>query len=121
MVKPIKDADLLLAGRLAEMLGAVGDISIAGPTMTVPMRDADGSLVFFDFDVWGLADRVAAEASEAVAAMGNDRGGQHAALALMVNEILEEHGDKWDSGEVVYEAGDDYEPIVINLEDLPWR
>jgi hypothetical protein len=109
---------------MAEMLGAVGDIRISGPTMTVPIRDADGSLVFFEFDVRGLADRVAEEESSAVAAMGNRRGGQRAALALVVNEIIENHADDWDlsdSGEVVYEAGDDYEPIVIDIENLPRR
>lgn len=30
MGKPIKNPDLLLAGQLAELLGAVGDIRIAG-------------------------------------------------------------------------------------------
>jgi hypothetical protein len=71
-----------------------------------------------------LADRVAEEESSAVAAMGNRRGGQRAALALVVNEIIENHADDWDlsdSGEVVYEAGDDYEPIVIDIENLPRR
>lgn len=126
MVKSIKDSDLLLAGQLAEMLGAVGDISISGPTMTVPMRDVDQSIVLFEFDVRGLADHIAEEASSAVAAMGNDRGGQRAALALVANKIFEDHSDEWDlsnSSEVVYEAGDDYEPIVIDIdiEDLPPR
>lgn len=124
MVKLIKDSDLLLAGQLAEMLGAVGDISISGPTMIVPMRDVDQSIVFFEFDIRGLADHIAEEASSAIAAIGNDRGGQRAALALLANKIFEDHSDEWDlsnSSEVVYEAGDDYEPIVVDIEDLQRR
>ena len=122
MGKPIKDSDLLLAGQLAELLGAVGDIRIAGPIMTVPMRDTEGSLVFFEFDVRGLADAVEATSSSAVAAMGNTRGAQRAALALIANRIHEDHADEWDlseSGDLVYEADDDYEPAVIDMENFP--
>ena len=124
MTTSIKDSDLLLAGQLAELLGAVGDISIAGPIMTVPMRHVDGSLVPFEFDVRGLSDEVAAAASDAAIAMGDNRGARRAALALIANGIHEEHHEEWDlseSSDVVFEAGDDYEPLVIDMEDFPPR
>ena len=36
----------------------------------------------------------------------------------------EEHHEEWDlseSSDVVFEAGDDYEPLVIDMEDFPPR
>ena len=124
MTTSLKHSDLLLGGQLAELLGAVDDISIAGPIMTVPMRHVDGSLVLFEFDVRGLSDEVTAAASDAAIAMGDNRGAQRAALALIASGIHEEHHEEWDlseSSEVVFEAGDDYEPLVIDMEDFPPR
>lgn len=39
MSKEVKDLDLVLAGKLAMMIGAAGDIDIRGPIMTIPMRE----------------------------------------------------------------------------------
>ncbi|PMC98873.1 hypothetical protein, partial [Brevibacterium paucivorans] len=69
-------------------------------------------------------DAVEATSSSAVAAMGNTRGAQRAALALIANGIHEDHADEWDlsdSGDLVYEADDDYEPAVIDMENFPPR
>lgn len=103
------------------MVGAEGDVEVRGPEMTFPMRDNEGSLVSFSIDIRGLADEVEANSSDAVIAMGNSRGAQRAALALIANGIREDHHEEWDtssSGEVVYHD-DDYEPIVIDMENFP--
>lgn len=121
MTKKIRDLDYVLAGRLADMVGAEGDVEVRGPEMTFPMRDNEGSLVSFSIDIRGLADEVEANSSDAVIAMGNSRGAQRAALALIASGIREDHHEEWDtssSGEVVYH-GDDYEPIVIDMENFP--
>lgn len=123
MTKKIRDLDYVLAGRLAHMVGAVGDVEVRGGEMTFPMRDIDGSLVNFSYDIRGLADEVEANSSDAVVAMGNSRGAQRAALALIANSILEDNQDNWDTAtdsEVVYHD-DDYEPIVIDMENFPPR
>lgn len=121
MTKKIRDLDYVLAGRLADMVGAEGDVEVRGPEMTFPMRDNEGSLVSFSINVQGLADEVEANSSDAVIAMGNDRGAQRAALALIANGIREDHHEEWDTssrGEIVYHD-DDYEPIVIDMENFP--
>ena len=121
MTKRIRDLDYVLAGRLADMVGAVGDVEVRGAEMTFPMRDKDGSLVNFSFDIRGLADEVESKGSDAVVAMGNSRGAQRAALSLIANGILEENHEYWDTSadeEVVYHD-DEYEPIVIDVEDFP--
>jgi hypothetical protein len=123
MTKRIRDLDYVLAGRLADMVGAVGDVEVQGAEMTFPMRDKDGSLVNFSFDIRGLADEVESNGSDAVVAMGNSRGAQRAALSLIANGILEENHEYWDTSadeEVVYHD-DEYEPIVIDMEDFPPR
>ncbi|WP_436326198.1 hypothetical protein [Brevibacterium sp. FAM 27836] len=123
MTKRIRDLDYVLAGRLADMVGAVGDVEVRGAEMTFPMRDKDGSLVNFSFDIRGLADEVESNGSDAVVAMGNSRGAQRAALSLIANGILEENHEYWDTSadeEVVYHD-DEYEPIVIDVEDFPPR
>lgn len=123
MTKRIRDLDYVLAGRLADMVGAVGDVEVRGAEMTFPMRDKDGSLVNFSFDIRGLADEVESKGSDAVVAMGNSRGAQRAALSLIANGILEENHEYWDTSadeEVVYHD-DEYEPIVIDVEDFPPR
>lgn len=123
MTKRIRDLDYVLAGRLADMVGAVGDVEVRGAEMTFPMRDKDGSLVNFSFDIRGLADEVESNGSDAVVAMGNSRGAQRAALSLIANGILEENHEYWDTSadeEVVYHD-DEYEPIVIDMEDFPPR
>lgn len=123
MTKRIRDLDYVLAGRLADMVGAVGDVEVRGAEMTFPMRDKDGSLVNFSFDIRGLADEVESNGSDAVVAMGNSRGTQRAALSLIANGILEENHEYWDTSadeEVVYHD-DEYEPIVIDMEDFPPR
>lgn len=123
MTKRIRDLDYVLAGRLADMIGAVGDVEVRGAEMTFPMRDKDGSLVNFSFDIRGLADEVESNGSDAVVAMGNSRGAQRAALSLIANGILEENHEYWDTSadeEVVYHD-DEYEPIVIDMEDFPPR
>ena len=105
------------------MVGAVGDVEVRGAEMTFPMRDKDGSLVNFSFDIRGLADEVESKGSDAVVAMGNSRGAQRAALSLIANGILEENHEYWDTSadeEVVYHD-DEYEPIVIDVEDFPPR
>lgn len=122
MSKEIKDLDLVLAGKLAMMIGAAGDIEIRGPIMTVPMRELEGSLVSFDYDIRGLAARVEGLKSDAIIAMGNDRGGQHAALALVANGIMEEHPD-WDFSVYTEDDEDDedcaVEPLSIEITELP--
>lgn len=123
MTKRIRDLDYVLAGRLADMVGAVGDVEVRGAEMTFPMRDKDGSLVNFSFDIRGLADEVESNGFDAVVAMGNSRGAQRAALSLIANGILEENHEYWDTSadeEVVYHD-DEYEPIVIDMEDFPPR
>lgn len=121
MTKKIRDLDYVLAGRLADMVGAVGDIQVRGSEMTFPMRDRDGSPVTFSFDIRGLADEIEANSFDAVVAMGNSRGAQHAALALIANNILEENHEDWDtsSGDEVVYHDDNYEPIVIDMENFP--
>lgn len=122
MSKEVKDLDLVLAGKLAMMIGAAGDIEIRGPIMTVPMRELEGSLVSFDYDIRGLAARVEERKSDAVVAMGNDRGGQHAALALVANSIMEDHPD-WDFSIYTEDDADDehndVEPFSIEITELP--
>lgn len=121
MTKKIRDLDYVLAGRLADMVGAEGDVEVRGPEMTFPMRDNEGSLVSFSIDIRGLADEVEANSSDAVIAMGNSRGAQRVALALIANGIREDRHEEWDtssSGEIVYHD-DDYEPIVIDMENFP--
>lgn len=123
MTKRIRDLDYVFAGRLADMVGAVGDVEVRGAEMTFPMRDKDGSLVNFSFDIRGLADEVESNGSDAVVAMGNSRGAQRAALSLIANGILEENHEYWDTSadeEVVYHD-DEHEPIVIDMEDFPPR
>ncbi|TSI16836.1 hypothetical protein [Brevibacterium aurantiacum] len=123
MTKKIRDLDYVLAGRLADMVGAVGDREVRGPEMTFPMRDSEGPLVSFSLNVQGLADEVEANSTDAVVAMGNSRGAQHAALARIANRILEDHHEDWDTasgGEVVYHDGN-CEPIVIDMENFPTR
>lgn len=124
MPREIKDLDLVLAGKLATMVAAAGDIEIRGAVMTVPIRELGGSLVAFEYDVRGLASKVAEIESDAIAAMGNDRGGQHAALALIANGIMEDHPD-WDfsvdDGADLDDADDDFEPIQIDIENFMWR
>jgi hypothetical protein len=120
MSKEIKDLDLVLAGRLATMVAVAGDVEIRGPMMTIPIRDLEGSLVSFDYDIRGLAATVEDVRSDAVAAMGNERGGQHAALALIANGIMEDHPD-WDFS--VDSTTDDNEdsdvdPVSVNIEDF---
>lgn len=121
MPKEIKDLDLVLAGKLATMIAAAGDIEIRGPIMTVPIRELSGSLVSFEYDVRRLAAEVAEIKTDAVSAMGNDRGGQHAALALIASGIVEDHPD-WDfsaDDDVdLDDTDDDFEPAVINFEDF---
>ena len=121
MTEKIHDLDYVLAGRLADMVGAVGDVEVHGTEMTFPMRDNEGSIVSFSIDVRGLADEVEANSSDAVVAMGNSRGRQHAALALIANRILEDHHEDWDtsSSDEVEHRIDDYEPIVIDMENFP--
>lgn len=122
MSKEIEDLDLILAGRLAMMIAAAGDIEIRGPIMTVPIRDQEGSLVSFDYDIRGLAAEVEDAKSDAVIAMGNDRGGQHAALALIANSIMEDHPEWNFSIDFTTDDDDDddeFEPAVLNIEDLP--
>lgn len=123
MNKKIRDLDYVLAGRLADMVGAEGDVDVRGPEMTFPVRDNEGSLVSFSIDIRGLADEVEANSSDAVTAMGNSRGAQHAALALIANRILEDHQEEWDTSanDVVVYQDDDYEPIVIDMENFPPR
>ncbi len=123
MTKKIRDLDYVLAGRLADMVGAVGDVEVRGPEMTFPMRDYEGSLVSFSIDIRGLADEVEANSSDAVVAMGNSRGAQRAALALIANRIIEDNHDEWDtsSTDVVEYHDEDYEPIVIDMENFPPR
>ena len=119
--KKIKDLDILLAGRLAEMLGTVGDVKLAGSKMAVPVRDREGSTLLFEFDISGLADRVASDAYDAVSATSGERGCQHAVLTLIASSILEDHNDDWDigaMGEVVFDAGESYAPISIHIESL---
>lgn len=121
MTKKIRDLDYILAGRLAELIGAMGYVEVRGAEVTFPMRDEDGSLVDFSFDVRGLADRVEENSSDAIVAHGNRRGAQRAALAIIAGNILEDNHDNWDTSEtveVVYRA-DDYDPIVIDMEDFP--
>lgn len=54
--------------------------------------------------------------------MGNDRGGQHAALALIANGIMEEHPD-WDFSAYTEDDEDDedsdVEPFSIEITELP--
>lgn len=121
MTTKIRDLDYILAGRLAELIGAMGDVEVRGAEVTLPMRDEDGSLVDFSLDVRGLADQVEENSSDAIVAHGNSRGGQRAALAIIAGNILEDNHDNWDTsetGEVVY-RDDEYEPIVIDMEDFP--
>lgn len=123
MSKKIRDLDYVLAGRLAEMIGTAGDVEVRGSEMTFPMRDDDGSIVKHSFDVRGLADQVEEHISQAVAAHGNSRGAQRAALEIIASNILKDNDDIWDipepdKGEVVYHV-DNYEPIVIDMEDFP--
>lgn len=123
MTKEIRDLDYVLAGRLADMVGAVGNVEVRGSEMTFPMRDHGGSPVSFSIDIRGLADEVEANSSDAVVAMGNSRGAQHAALALIASRILEDHHEDWDtsSGDEVVYHDDDYEPIVVDMENFPPR
>lgn len=121
MAKEIKDLDLILAGKFATMIAAAGDIEIRGPVMTIPIRELGGSLVSFEYDVRGLAAKVAEIESDAIAAMGNDRGGQHAALALVANGIMEDHPG-WDfsvdDAADIDDADDDFKPASISFEDF---
>lgn len=92
--------------------------------MTIPIRELGGSLVPFEFDVRGLAAEVAEIRSDALIAMGNTRGGQHAALALIANGIMEDHpeGDfSVDGSTDPDDVDDDYEPIQIDIEDFMGR
>ena len=124
MPKEIKDLDLVLAGKLAAMIAAAGDIEIRGPIMTVQIRELGGSLVTLDLDIRGLAAEAAEVESDAIIAMGNDRGGQHAALALIANGIMEDHPD-WDfsvdDDADLDDTDGDFEPIQIDIEDFMWR
>ncbi|UVI34599.1 hypothetical protein [Brevibacterium spongiae] len=125
MAKKIRDLDYVLAGRLAEMIGTAGDVEVRGSEMTFPMRDSEGSILNYSFDVRGLADQVEENISQAVVANGNSRGAQRAALEVIASNILKDNNDLWDipepdKGDVVYHV-DNYEPIVIDMKDFPPR
>lgn len=120
----IEHLDLILAGKLAMMIAAAEDIEINDGFMTVPIRTLDGPMASFDIDVRGLALEVQEIAPDALVAMGNDRGGQHAALALIANQIMEDHPD-WDFSidfdDDEDDSGGDSEPAVANIEDFGRR
>ncbi|SMX79749.1 hypothetical protein BSP239C_01278 [Brevibacterium sp. 239c] len=115
------DSNLVLAEKLASMTSTAGDLEIRGQIMTVPIRDLDGTLAVLDYDVRGLAARVEELKADAIVAVGNDRGGQHAALALIANSITEDHPG-WDSSidedTGVYDTIGEFEPTVIDIENF---
>lgn len=118
--------DFVLAGRLADLIGVSADISVEGNTVILPIRAEGGGLTSFAFDVTGLASSLARNAENAVTAMGDVRGGQYAALALLASNLLEEHHEEWDplrdDEAEEYEEDDlEYEPVTIDLESLGQR
>lgn len=74
-----------------------------------------------DLEIRGLAAKVEEIKADAIVAMGNDRGGQHAALALIANSIMEDHPD-WDfsvdDDTNVDDTDGDFEPTVIDIESF---
>ncbi|TGD37853.1 hypothetical protein [Brevibacterium aurantiacum] len=74
-----------------------------------------------DYAIRGLLARVEELKADAIVAMGKDCGGQHAALALIANSIMEDHSD-WDSSvdedKDVEDTVGDFEPSVIGIENF---
>ena len=69
----------------------------------------------------GLAAKVEELKADAIVAMGNDRGGQHAALALIANSIMEDPPD-WDvsidDDTNADDTDNDFERTVIDIESF---